>query len=47
VALYLSFSSGVGVNLHNPPANGQQGPISEEIYQALLGLTNKKKGNLG
>jgi hypothetical protein len=27
--------------LHNPPANGKQGPIPEEIYQTLL--TNKKK----
>jgi hypothetical protein len=31
-------------NLHNPPANGKQGPIPEEIYQTLL--TNKKQGNL-
>jgi hypothetical protein len=30
--------------LHNPPANGKQGPIPEEIYQTLL--TNKKQGNL-
>jgi hypothetical protein len=30
--------------LHNPPANGKQGPIHEEIYQTLL--TNKKQGNL-
>jgi hypothetical protein len=32
-------------NLPNPPANGKQGPIPEEIYQTLL--TNKKKGKLG
>jgi hypothetical protein len=31
-------------NLHNPPANGKQGPIPEEISQTLL--TNKKQGNL-
>jgi hypothetical protein len=42
--MYWSFSSGVGVNLHNPPAIGKQGPIPEEIYQALL--TNKKPENL-
>jgi hypothetical protein len=28
--LYLPFSSGVSV-LHNPLANGKQGPIPEEI----------------
>jgi hypothetical protein len=31
-------------NLHNPPANGKQGPIPEELSQTLL--TNKKQGNL-
>jgi hypothetical protein len=31
--------------LHNPPANGKQGPIPEAIYQTLP--TNKKQGNLG
>jgi hypothetical protein len=31
--------------LHNPPANGKQGPIPEEIYQTLL--TNKKQGSRG
>jgi hypothetical protein len=36
---------GVGINLHNPPANGKEGPIPEEIYQMLQ--TNKKQGNLG
>jgi hypothetical protein len=41
--LYSLFLSGVGINLHNPPANGKQGPIPEEIYQALL--TNKKQEN--
>jgi hypothetical protein len=30
--------------LHNPPANGKQGPIPEEMSQTLL--TNKKQGNL-
>jgi len=30
--------------LHNPPANGKQGPIPEEMSQALV--TNKKQGNL-
>jgi hypothetical protein len=30
--------------LHNPPANGKQGPIPEEIFQTLL--TNKKQRNL-
>jgi hypothetical protein len=35
------FSSGVGVNLHNPPANGKQEPIPEKIYQILL--TSKKQ----
>jgi hypothetical protein len=29
---------------HNPPANGKQGPIPEEIPQNLL--TNKKQGNV-
>jgi hypothetical protein len=28
-------------NLHNPPANGKQGPIPKEIYHTLL--TNKSK----
>jgi hypothetical protein len=31
-------------NLHNPSANGKQGPIPEEICQTPL--TNKKQGNL-
>jgi hypothetical protein len=30
--------------LYNPPDNGKQGPILEEISQTLL--TNKKQGNL-
>ncbi len=42
--MFWIFSSGVGVNLHNPPANGKQGPIPEEIYQTPL--TNKKQRNL-
>jgi hypothetical protein len=45
LALYWSFSSGVGVkNLHNPSANGKQGLIPEEMSQTLL--TNNKQGNL-
>jgi hypothetical protein len=44
LALYWSFSSGVTVNMHNPPANGKQGPIPEEISQILL--TNKKQRDL-
>jgi hypothetical protein len=44
LALYLSISSGVGENLHNPPANGKQGSIPEEMSQTLL--TNKKLGKL-
>jgi hypothetical protein len=31
-------------NLHNPPANGKQGPIPEKISQTLL--INKKQGIL-
>jgi hypothetical protein len=42
LALYWSFSSGVGVNLYNPPANGKQEPIPEEMSQTLQ--TNKKQG---
>jgi hypothetical protein len=30
--------------LQNPPANGKQRPIPEEMFQTLL--TNKKQGNL-
>jgi hypothetical protein len=30
--------------MHNPPANGKQEPIPEEISQTLL--TNKKKENV-
>jgi hypothetical protein len=44
VSAVLVFSTRVGVNLHNPRANGKQGPIPEEISQTLL--TNKKQGNL-
>jgi hypothetical protein len=40
----MVLSSGVGANLHNPPANGKQGPIPEEMFQTLL--TNTKQGNL-
>ncbi len=42
-AVYV-FSPGVGVNLHNLPANGKQGLIPEEMSQTVL--TNKKQGNL-
>jgi hypothetical protein len=44
LALYWSFSSGVGVKFAQSPANGKQGPISQEMSQTLL--TNKKLGNL-
>jgi hypothetical protein len=30
--------------LHNPPANGKQGPIPKEMSRTLS--TNKKQGNL-
>jgi hypothetical protein len=30
-------------NLQNPPANGKQGLVSEEVSQTLV--TNKKQGN--
>jgi hypothetical protein len=33
-------SSGVGVEFHNPSANGKQGPIPEEIYQTLVTARN-------
>jgi hypothetical protein len=36
LALYWLFSSGIGVNLHNLPADEKQGVIPEEIYQTLL-----------
>ncbi len=44
--LVWSLSSGVGVNLCSPTANGKQGPIPKvkEVSQTLL--TNKKQGNL-
>jgi hypothetical protein len=50
LALYLSFSSGVGVTfahstLHSPTGNSKQGPIPEEMSQTLL--TNKKQGKPG
>jgi hypothetical protein len=47
LALYWLFTSGIGVQfaeMHNPPANGKQGPIPKDIYQTLL--TNKKQENL-
>jgi hypothetical protein len=45
LALYLLFSSGVGVQFAQFASQWDQGMIPEEIYQTLL--TNKKKGNLG
>jgi hypothetical protein len=46
VALYLLFSSGVGVQFaqYSTPANGKQGPVPEEMSQTLL--ANKKGRNL-
>jgi hypothetical protein len=45
LALYHGcFPPALAYNLHNPPANGKQVPILEEIYQTLL--TNKKQGKL-
>jgi hypothetical protein len=41
VALYWSFSSGLGVKFFNTPANG----IPEEMSQTPL--TNKKQGKSG
>jgi hypothetical protein len=38
------FPLALAQNLHNPLANGKQGPIPEEMFQTLL--TNKKQGNL-
>jgi hypothetical protein len=34
--LYWLYFSGVGVILHNPPANGHQGPIPEEMSETQL-----------
>jgi hypothetical protein len=51
--LYLPFSSGVSV-LYNPPANGKQGPIPEEMSQdagieprtvATLALTARRSNH--
>ncbi len=38
------FSSGVGVYLLNPPANGKQGSILEEMSQTLLNADPRKPG---
>jgi hypothetical protein len=38
------FPPALAQNLHNPPADGKQGLIPEEMYQTLL--TNKKQGIL-
>jgi hypothetical protein len=38
------FPPALAKKLHNPPANGKQGPITEEMFQTLL--TNEKQGNL-
>jgi hypothetical protein len=43
-AVLVVFPPALAYNLHNPPANGKQGPIPEEILQILL--TSKKQGNL-
>jgi hypothetical protein len=39
------FPPALALNLRNPPANGKQGRILEEMYQILL--PNKKQVNLG
>ncbi len=41
LAACIAFKSGhfppaSAYNLHNPPANGEQGPITEEMSQTLL-----------
>jgi hypothetical protein len=38
------FPPALAKNVYNPPANGKQGPIPEEMSQTLL--TYKKQGNL-
>jgi hypothetical protein len=42
--LISKFSLLLGYRLQNHPANGKQGPVPEEKYQALL--INKKQGNI-
>jgi hypothetical protein len=44
LALYWSFSSGVGVKFAQFSSQWEAGGILEEIYQTLL--TNKKQENL-
>jgi hypothetical protein len=43
-AVLAVFPRRFSVKLHNPPANGKQRPIPEEMSQILL--INKKQGNL-
>ncbi len=40
----LTVFGAVLVVLHNPPANGKQGPVPEEMSQTPL--INKKQGNV-
>jgi hypothetical protein len=44
LALYRSFSSGVGVKFAQSSSQWEARPIPEEMSQTLL--TNKKQGNL-
>jgi hypothetical protein len=44
LALYLSFSSGVGLKVAQSSSQWEQGPIPEEMSQTLL--TNNEQGNL-
>jgi hypothetical protein len=46
LALYWSFFSGVGVNLHSPLANGKQGSIPEEMSLTLLANEKTRKPGL-
>jgi hypothetical protein len=44
LALYWSFSSGVGVKFAQTSSQQKQGPIPEEMTQTLL--TNKRQENM-
>jgi len=44
LALYGSFSSGVGVKLAQTSSQWKVRPIPEEMHQSLL--NNKRQGNL-
>ncbi len=44
VGAVYHFPPALAYYLHNPPANGKQGPIPEEMSQSLL--TIKNPGNL-